>query len=368
MTQLQKYIFGDSLRALVIILSGLIIMALLTQGLSQADLILENGQSAAVYLKVVLLGSPKVFSLLVPLGLFVACVWSLNRIHRDAEIVVAQASGMTTWQVASPILRLAAVVAIVHLVVNLWVQPLGQREMRETLHDAKVDLASTLIQPGQFSTAGSNLTLYARDNLGGVLVGLLISDQGAEPADYLASTGRVTKIDGKPALIMQDGEIHQIEDNGGLSVLKFDRYVFDLAPFVQEESEVFYKASDRYLNELIDIDRSDYYETTNDRRFLAEAHYRLTSPLLILVMALFALKAVLGGDYKHSGYLRRISLLGSGALGVLFLHLAAHAASVEQAWANIFQWALPLGLLLYLAYSHFGVPIRRDTMAELLPA
>ncbi|MEO0881698.1 MAG: LptF/LptG family permease [Pseudomonadota bacterium] len=354
MTQLQRYIFVDSLRALMIIMSGLIIMALLTQGLSQSDLILESGQSAAIYLKVVFLGSPKIFSLLVPLALFVACVWSLNRIHKDSELVVAQASGMTTWQVASPVLRLAAAVAIVHLVVNLWVQPASQREMRETLHDAKVDLASTLIRPGQFTTAGPHLTFYARDNLGGVLTGLLISDQGAEPADYLATIGRISKIDEQPVLIMEDGEVHQIEDDGSLSILNFERYVFDLAPFVQEESEIYFKASDRYLHELFNIDASDHYEAANDKRFLAEAHYRLSAPLLSAVMAILALSAVVGGDYRQSGYLRRIGVIGIGSLGILFLHLTAHSLAVENKIGNAILWVLPIGLLVYLFRAHFS--------------
>ncbi|MEM8636619.1 MAG: LptF/LptG family permease [Pseudomonadota bacterium] len=355
MTKLQRYIFGDSLRALIIIMSGLIIMALLTQGLSQSDLILESGQSAAIYMKVVFLGSPKIFALLVPLGLFVACVWSINRIHRDSEIVVAQASGMTAWQVASPVLRLAAVVAVVQLVVNLWIQPLSQREMRDTLHNAKLDLATTLLRPGEFSDAGSSLTIYTRDNLGGVLTGLFISDQGVEPADYLATTGRVTQIDEKPVLIMQDGEIHQVEEDNSLSILKFDQYVFDLAPFAQEDSEIYYKASDRYLNELVNIDNSNHYEASNDSRFLAEAHYRLTTPLLCVAMALLAISAVLGGDYQKSGYLKRIGLMGIGALGLLFSHLVAHSLSIETVLANALQWFIPIGVIGLMVRLHFRV-------------
>ncbi|MEM9669320.1 MAG: LptF/LptG family permease [Pseudomonadota bacterium] len=354
MTQIQQYIFIDSLRSLAVILSGLIIMALLTQGLSQSELLLENGQSAAIYLKVVFLGTPKILGLLIPLGMFVAVSWSLNRIHRDSEIVVAQASGMTTWQVASPVLRLAALVAILQLVTNLWLQPAAQREMRETLHEAKVDLASTLIRPGEFTTAGPDLTFYARDNLGGTLVGLIISDEGSEAADYLSTTGRITKIDEQPVLVLQDGEIHQIEETGGLSVLKFDQYMFDLAPFVQEESEIYFKASDRYLNELTNIDPTNHYEAANAVRFVAEANYRITSPLLTAAMALFAISAVLGGDYRRSGYLKRIGKLGLISLTALFLHLAANAVSVENSWANLLQWLVPMTCIIGAAYAHFA--------------
>ena len=354
MTQIQNYILIDAARAFMIIVTGLVVMALLTQGLSQSDLILENGQSAAIYLKVVLLGSPKVVSLLLPLGLFVACVWSLNRIHQDSEIVVAQASGMTPWQLASPVMRLAVGVLIIHLVINLWIQPMTQREMRETLHDARVDLASTLIRPGEFTTAGNDLTFFARDNVSGELQGLLISDEGGEAADYLAETGRITKIDGKPALVMLKGQIHQVEDSGSLSILNFDRYVFDLAPFAREDSEIYYKAGDRFLPELVNIDPSNHYEASNRVRFLAEANYRLSAPLLGIAMTLLAVFAVLGGDYRRAGYLKRIAFVSTGSLALLFAHLSANAASVESVYANWLQWAVVLAASGVLAVWYFG--------------
>jgi lipopolysaccharide export system permease protein len=102
MTKVQSYLFYEVLRAVLIIVGGLALLALLAQGLSRTDLILENRQSALTYFYIVMLGSPQIIALLMPLALFVAGVWSLNRIHKDSEIVVAQAAGMTRWQIASP--------------------------------------------------------------------------------------------------------------------------------------------------------------------------------------------------------------------------------------------------------------------------
>jgi len=49
---------------------------------------------------------------------------------------------------------------------------------------------------------------------------------------------------------MFDGEIHQLDANGALNILKFDQSTFDLSPFVREDGSVTLKASDRYLHEL----------------------------------------------------------------------------------------------------------------------
>ncbi|MEL7480576.1 MAG: LptF/LptG family permease [Pseudomonadota bacterium] len=355
MSQIQIYIFRDILRAFLTILAGLLIIAILGQGLSQTDLIVESRQSAGVYFKVVMLGTPKVLALLAPLGLYVAIAWSLSRIQRDSELVVASAAGMTRWQVASPALRLATVVALVHLAVNLWGQPHLQRELRETMHDARADLASMLIRPGEFTTAGEKLTFFARENSGGNLKGLFISDSGlSEPADYLAETGRVIQIDGRPALLMNNGQIHQVEPDDGLSILEFDQYVFDLGPFVREETDIVLKASDRFLPELVRIDSTNYFEASNQREFQAEANYRLTSPLLNLVMALLAIFAVLGGTYRRTGNLQRIALTGTAAMGIMFAHLSAQAAAVETPDMNSAQWVIPIGLLAGLSIWYFN--------------
>jgi len=107
----------------------------------------------------------------------VAGIWALNRLHRDSEIVVAEAAGMTRWQIASPVLRLAVLGAIVHLGVNLFVQPTAQREMRAQVQEARTELVSTLFRPGQFTTPDENLTVFARSQEGIELIGVQIAER-----------------------------------------------------------------------------------------------------------------------------------------------------------------------------------------------
>ncbi len=82
---------------------------------------------------------------MMPIGIFIATAAALNVAHRENEIVVAQASGLSNWQVASPVLRLATLAAILHLGLNLWIQPAASRELRETITEASTDLAASLV-------------------------------------------------------------------------------------------------------------------------------------------------------------------------------------------------------------------------------
>ena len=84
MKQVQKYIFFRVMRSVLIIVGGLALLAILAQGLSQTDIIVENRQNAITYFTVVLLGAPQIMALLLPMAVFVAGIWALNRLHRDS--------------------------------------------------------------------------------------------------------------------------------------------------------------------------------------------------------------------------------------------------------------------------------------------
>jgi len=355
MTKIQAHLFRQVLSAVVIIVGGLVMMALLAQGLSRTDLILENRQSALTYFYIVMLGSPQVIALLTPLAIFVGAVWSLNRIHKDSEIVVAQAAGMTRWQVASPILRLAVMCAVLHLGVNLWVQPAAQRTMREAVAIARADLAAALIRPGQFTTNGERLTFYAREQVGGELRGVLISDMTDPdfPTDILARSAALVSVEGNPTLLLRDALSQQLDNNQQLSILEFDQYMFDLTEFMKEDSELILKASDKYLHELFFVDRKDYFQNKEAEGFLAEAHARMTTPLLNIAMAMLAIVAVLGGDFSRQGYSRRIGIATGGAALVLVVQLALQSEAANDPAINIAQWTVPLAVIGALSWIYF---------------
>ncbi len=355
MSRFQRYIFAETLRSALIIIGALCILALLSQALNWTELITENGQSAGVFLKVVMLGAPKVLALLIPIALFIATIQTVNRIHKDSEIIVAQATGMTHWQVAAPLLRLATYAAITHLAINLWIQPAAQQNLRTVLFEARTNLATTLIRPGQFTSVGNDLTFYARENSGGIMRGLLISDtrDADDAADFIAETGRITDVEGAPTLVLTTGEIHQIESDGSLSILLFDQYPFDLSQFLREGTDTFLKASDRYLPQLVRLDPTNYFDIVAKDEFRAEAHYRLTAPLLNFGMVMLAILAILGGDYNRGGYNRRIALTGCAVAGIVILQLSLQAAAANSAALNIVQWLIPLLLMGSLCVLHF---------------
>jgi lipopolysaccharide export system permease protein len=361
MNTISAYVFRQALGPLLAILGALAAIAILTQGLNQLDIIITNRRAGLAFAWVTILALPQLISLILPMAVFIAVVYALNRMHRESEVAVLYGAGVSRQRIARPILQLATLAALVHLAINVIIQPASFTERREVLYGLRTDIASSLIQEGSFTFPDENLTLYARQRGGaGELRDLMINDARPNPAiTYTARAGAIVTLEGAPAIVMRDGQIQRQNPDGSVDVLDFDRYVLQMGEVFEEPELFFLKASDRTLFELFFPDRTAHYDQRNVDRFLAEAHARLSSPLLNIALALIALCGVLVGEFSRQGYGRRIMIAAGIALLVRLLSLAAGAAAVDDPDLNVVQYAVPLLAILFAGMMLGGKSARR---------
>lgn len=370
MNTISTYVFRQALGPLLAILGALAAIAILTQGLNQLDIIITNRRAGLAFAWVTLLALPQLISLILPMAVFIAVVYALNRMHRDSEIAVLYGAGVSRGRIARPIMQLAVLAALAHLAVNVVIQPWSFKERRETFYALRTDLASSLIEEGSFTFPSENLTLYARERGGGgELRDLLINDARPEfPITYTARAGVIVTIEGEPAIVMRDGQIQRQVADGSVDVLDFDRYVLQLGTGSFNESEIFFlKASDRTLLQLLFPDMTSHYDQDNVNRFLAEAHARLSAPLLNIALAMIALVGVLVGEFSRHGYGRRIMIAAGIALVVRLSALATQTAATDDPDLNFLQYAVPLFTIL-CAWIIMGGRSPRRRRRELGPS
>ena len=368
MKSLQAYVFKQVLIPLLAILAGLAGVAILTQGLNQLDIIVDQRQSTLAFAWVTILSLPQLISLILPLAVFFAVTYAVNRMHTESELAVAFAAGVSPWQIISPVMKLAAVAALAHLAVNLLIQPASYREMRATVHQMRTDFAASLVREGEFTTPADGLTFYAREvNAGGVLRDVFIDDRrnANRPTTYTARLGLIVTAAGKPAVVMRQGQIQQPKSDGSIDLLDFDQYTLELGGFVNPDEDWILKPSDRFLAELFHPDLTYHYDQSNVNRFLAEGHHRLSGPLLDFALALIALAGLIAGDFSRRGYSFRIAVASAIALFVRIFALGIEAACVDAPALNPLQYMFPLfvcGVALWMLNAPHK-PLRRAGFA-----
>ncbi|MDZ4375932.1 MAG: LPS export ABC transporter permease LptF [Phenylobacterium sp.] len=345
MRLIDRYLLRQLLGPVILATLALTAVALLSQSLAGLDLIVNQRQSALVFLKVTLLYMPQLINLILPIAVFVAALVALNRLHTEQEIVVCFAGGMSRWRVISPAIRLACSIALLALVMNLFVQPLSFRTLRQELFEVRTDLAATLVREGEFTEPAPGLTVYAQNVDGqGNLRNLFIHQIKPDGATttYTAESGRVGRAQGRPVLFMRSGTNQEFSSRGVLNYLTFDEYIFDLEPLSNSEETIHYKPSDRYIHELFFPDLQQDWERRNRLGLLAEGHARIASPLYNIAFMALALNAIIGGGFSRLGYGRRIAIMGAVAAGVRLVGFLFQSGAEDEAWLNIGQYLVPI--------------------------
>jgi lipopolysaccharide export system permease protein len=371
MRLIDRYLLRQLMGPTLLATAALTAVALLSTSLSSLDVIVNQRQSALVFLKITLLAMPQLTNLTLPFAVFVAGLVALNRLQTEQELVVCFAGGMSRWRVISPAIRLAATITVVALLVNLWVQPLAYRAMREEMFQIKTDLAATLVREGEFTEPVPGLTVYAQKVDGnGEMHNLFIhqtkEDGGA--TTYMANGGRIATRRGAAVLILRDGSTQEFSPTGVLNYLTFNEYPFELGSLGTGDEMITYKPSDRYLHELFFPDLQQAWEKRNRKGLLAEGHARLATPLYNIAAMAMALSAIIGGGFSRMGYGRRIAIVSGIAIFIRVLGFIAQAAAEGNVWLNVLQYAIPLLATAFALRSVFRQRVSRFIDIRRRPA
>ena len=356
MKLLQRYIFSQAFRPAVLSLSALALLALLTQSLQTLDLIVENRQSAGTFFYITFLALPQLISIILPLAVFMAAIYALNRMTNDSELVVAKANGVSPWSMGTPVLRLGVYALMLHLIINLILQPLSFREMRAEILTVKTDIASQMVQAGRFVTPAPNLTVYTREILpDGELQDVLIYDgrDADSKSTHIAKTGRLQRSENSTSLVLFNGSVQTPIADGGLDVINFETYQLDLSDVVALDNVLRLKSSDRFLHELLRPDPRDYITPKSRREMSAEGHARLAAPLWNMALVLVALAFILRGQHSKLGNGKKIAICAVTGFILRLIGFAVASSAEGDSSLNAVQYAVPL-LVIVICLVYIG--------------
>lgn len=343
MPRMSTYVFRQLAGPVLLFAFLLTCVVWLSQSLRLLDLVINRGQSAPTFLYLTLLILPGLLVIILPLSYFAGTLYGLHRLNSESELVVMQAAGFSQRQLALPVLLLAAITMMLVWLCNLYLMPLSQRVMKDAVMDIRADIGAAILNEGDFNTPITGLTVFIRElNSDGSIKGILVHDSrnANEPTTYIARSGMLAQTPQGARLIMFDGTIEQTALAGAkLSVLKFQRYVFDLDQFGGQQQAQNLETSERYLPDLF---WPKLAPGTNPRAiniYRAEGHNRLSAPFYCLAFGLIAMAAVTRGRRGRGVYALRLTL---ASIIAALLRLGGYVAQ------GIAARNPPLCALLYL--------------------
>ncbi len=143
---------------------------------------------------------------------------------------------------------------------------------------------------------------------------------------------------------MQDGTVEQSSNDGAkLSVLKFQRYVFDLDQFANPQGEEIRKIHERYLGELFWPKLPAGASEKIRDLLLAEGHNRLAEPLYCLAFALMAMVVFTRGRRARGAYALRLTLACLAAGGLRILGYGVQGIGAREPAMDALIYLVPLG-------------------------
>lgn len=321
--RLSTYVLGQMIGPTLLFAFLLTAVIWLTQSLRLLDLVINRGQSAPTFVYLTILILPSLLVIILPIAFFAGTLFALNKLNSDSELVVMSAAGFSRAQITLPVLLAAAIVMALTYLCGLYLMPAGQRAMKDKVVDIRADIGAALLNEGEFNTPASGLTVFIRElNSDGTIRGVMVHDNRNKksPVTYLAVRGQLAQTPAGARLIMFDGTVEQSSHAGGqLTVLNFQRDVFDLDQFAGPARATDRATSERYLSELFSPDPKLVPKLRN--AYIAEGHNRLSQPLYCIAFALIALAAVLRGRRARGANALRLAL---AALGAAIVRIAGY--------------------------------------------
>ena len=368
MKLIERYILKIAFNAFAACLVALTGVIWITQALKEIDLLTGKGQTVLVFLTVTGLSIPALVTVISPVALFIAVIYTLNKLNGDSELIVMSAAGMEPRRLIRPFVALSALVCALMGFTTIYLMPASFQELRDLVTKIRADFVANMVKEGQFTTLDNGITFHYRERSGDALLGIFMQDRREQDKTivYLAERGQTLESGGQDYLVLEKGSVQRQQPSSrDSSIVAFERYAVDLSAFNQENGEVVYKPRERSTTELLFPDDAEFYYQYQAGRFRAELHDRLSAWLYPLAMMMIAFAAL--GDPRTTRQGRGVAV-AAAVVGVAVLRIAGFAASnaaVRTPLGVAAIYAAPLSAMLISAVLIFQGAFARRLGARL---
>ena len=307
--QVNTYLAKQLLLAFMVVVISLTCVVWLSQSLRFIDLIVNRGLPLPTFIYLTILLLPTWLSIVMPIAIFASSLYIYNRMLVDREIIVLVAAGLSPWRLSSPVVLVSLIVTILCYSMTLYFIPVSYQAFKELQFKIRHNYTDILLREGTFNAVGKDITVYIRErNLKGELSGIIINDErnSLESITVMAESGALSVTEKGPQVFMRNGNRQSRNTKTGqVGLLYFDSYTVDLSGLNSMSQRAWKDQNEYFVHELLNP-RNEAENSKRYKKFIAEAHYRITSPLLAIVLPIIGLAVLLKGEFSRRGQTLRI--------------------------------------------------------------
>lgn len=158
----------------------------------QAIDLVARGASASLLARYMALNVPYILQYTLPMSVMTATLLQFTRLSLDGEITAMKACGLSLWQIAAPVLLIAAMASATAFVVTQWISPRSRLAQRLLLTQLAGEDPLQLIESGRWIRDFPGLLVYVGARSGTHLSDIVIHQ--VDPArNAVRSTIRARK-------------------------------------------------------------------------------------------------------------------------------------------------------------------------------
>jgi lipopolysaccharide export system permease protein len=309
---------------------------------------------------------PAFLEVTVPMAMLLAILIAFGRLSADSEMVALRSSGLSLYQLITPVAIFVAGTAMLTAGLTLYARPWGNRSLRSALFEIARTRASAGIRQQVFNDDFPGLVIYTEevDPMTDVLQHVLISDDRDERqrSRIFAREGIMVSDPATETvtLRLRDGFIHTTDAHRG-SEYQTEFQTYDVSLDLRRAfASVRERERDAKEMTLAELREAIATKRAAGQRFgpeLAEYHRKFSLPFACVV---FGLVAVPLGIQPARGVRARGFTVSIVLIFVYYILLSAGQALAEQTLVPA-----ALGLWLpNLVFVVFGVHLFRQAARE----
>ena len=267
---------------LLLILTGL---AWMMQIMTMMKFLINYGIKFSSFLYLISFMIPFIVSIIIPFITFIATIFVYNKMISENEVTVMMATGLSPWQIAKPAIKFAALLTVIHLVLNIWIVPITQAKFYSTQWNLRYGLAHLKLQESAFTRLANGLVVYVDNVSGQDLNQVMLSDMRNDKSQMLifAERGKLVSTTHGLSIVTNNGSL-QMSGKNGFTTGTFDNFDMDL-DLAENDSDVSFRVRRiptwTLIQDVISQENIRQHQLT-----LVELCTRLINPFMNLILAI----------------------------------------------------------------------------------